>query len=278
MRFIYAVLFMESKMSVVTTIKESIAAASRTIPEEPLAKRARLLTSRIIETVFIEVILQERTPDTWYIYDIDNVLGKNKSHFGSHQWFEWRCRLAQSRGESFERALDDWTAWQFKTDLEPVEAKTTEVVNRLIREGFPSIALTSRGMRLGERTIRQLRTINIDFSNNGIYNDDFFLPREMHREHTMFENGIIFTSGKNKGECLELFLAKVGQKPKRIVYIDDQLKHLEHVKNSCEKLAIEFFGYHYRRLDPWVETFDPEEAHEQLASLDNRLMTIQDDC
>lgn len=256
-------------MSVLPKIESAIIHSRLIQNSNPLPSQNQSI-SIITETIAFEVLLKHRDPGTCFFCDIDNVLGKTPKQLGSHQWFVWRSNYAKEVNEPFETALNEWTALQLMIDLEPVESKTAEIIKRLQQENFPAIALTSRGMRLGQRTIKQLNAIGIDFSNNGFREEEILWAHDDRRkasEHVMFEKGILFTSGQNKGLCLKIFMEETGKIPERVVYIDDDRKHIDHVAEQCKILGIDFFGYHYRYLDPWVEQFDKKAAEEQLKFL-----------
>lgn len=233
--------------------------------------RSKATDNKIIDTIAIETLLKHREKGTWFVFDIDNVLGKTVTQLASDQWFRWRCSHAKETGEPFENALNHWTALQLLVKLEPVEKKTASVVKQLQEEGFPTFAITSRGIRLGDRTVSQINAIGCDFSANPVKEEEVFWPRGLtatDQEHVLFEKGILFTAGQNKGTGLTKMLGHLDVKPKRIVFIDDSRKHVEHVAEACDKLGIKFIGYHYRRLESWVAGLDKEVEKERIKALE----------
>lgn len=238
----------------------------------------------IRDTINLSTVLQHKKAGTWFIFDIDNVLLKTPSQLGSDQWFRWRCKFAGERGEPFEKALNHWTALQLMIDTKPVEEKTADVIKSLQKEDFPTFAITSRGLRLGDRTVEQLKSADIDFSVNPIEKEEIFWPRgltERVHEHVLFEKGILFTAGQNKGVGLTKLTEIIKKKPEEIVYIDDSRNHIENVAKACHDLGIKMIGYHYRKLEPWVNEFDSKIAEkgvlllEQLLKEDEKENTLQ---
>ena len=70
------------------------------------------------------------------------------------------------------------------------------------------------------------------------------MPKEPNR-FARFKGGILFASGLEKGKVLEAFLHYVKMEPRKIIFIDDKLNHLESVQAFCSKRGIEFKGFQY---------------------------------
>lgn len=238
----------------------------------PLARTGLAATrfgtvNMIQETNRIATLLKLKKPGTWFALDIDNTLARTPTQLGSTPWFSWRIKKAKRDGESFEKALNDWTALQFKIDLVPVEQETATVVRALQETESPILGLTARGMRLSERTVVQLNQIDIQFALNSVHPWEIFWPRnklEKRREHILYEQGILFASGQSKGTALTNLLNKIDKRPREIVFIDDSKREVKSVAKACDRLGIHFIGLHYTHLNPWRDAFNPDLAETQL--------------
>jgi hypothetical protein len=65
----------------------------------------------------------------------------------------------------------------------------------------------------------------------------------------MFKKGILFTCNVPKGKVLEAFLKRLKWKPSKIVFTDDKMKHLESVRDFCQRAHIPFQGFQYTAVE-----------------------------
>ncbi|RYE05750.1 MAG: DUF2608 domain-containing protein [Rickettsiaceae bacterium] len=61
----------------------------------------------------------------------------------------------------------------------------------------------------------------------------------------MYKAGIVFASRFSKGEVLAAFLEKIKYKPKKIIFVDNQLKNIQSVEKYCDEQGILFTGFFY---------------------------------
>lgn len=94
---------------------------------------------------------------------------------------------------------------------------------------------------------------------------------------SVYKDGVIFASKNDKGESLEAFLKEVKFKPKKIVFIDNQMRKIDSVKKICEKHKIDFIGIHFTKIyDLTAEPVDKKIAEKQLSFLKNRMIWLSD--
>jgi Protein of unknown function (DUF2608) len=187
------------------------------------------------------------------IFDLDNTLIEPHQLLGSDQWFEACLRMnKEDYGDKlgFELTLDMYNKIHQSVQVKTVEEKTHDLLNFAAKRHH-ILALTSRGKSLFEATHRQLASVNLCFNQSILFKDKS-ISLEHISEQTHAGNGIIFAGGKNKGHCLDQFLAGLNINPKffgHIVFIDDKQHHLEHVHTIAKNYGVEFTGIRYGRLD-----------------------------
>jgi hypothetical protein len=244
--------------------------------EHPVQMGARRVTrlsskSSILETNSIQDIWKHVKPGSWLVLDIDNTVARTPQQTGSDQWFRRRVTETLASGRPFENALDEWTMLQFRSPLQLVETCTASLVAEAQRRSLTVMAETSRGIRLGERTVTQLRELEVDFRVTAPSCEEIFWPRgveEMDKEHVLYEGGILFTAGQHKGKAFQKLCAKLETTPKHVVFVDDSKKHVEHMRDSCYEMGVPFTGLRYGRTDEWVNAYDPDVARVQFAGFE----------
>lgn len=203
--------------------------------------------------------------NTLVLVDIDDTLLVPAQMLGSDAWFEHRLG-SYSKEYKFEVALEktlaEWEAIRHLSQMELVEPEIRTVIASMQEKKIPIIGLTIQGLALATRTVLQLRDQNVDLSKTSPFNEDYCFSVEGHT--VLYRQGILFTSGKSKGLSFFQLSERFGGAPKRLLAIDDKLKHLEHIEKEAKRLGIEFIGLRYSFSDTKKEAFSPEIADYQL--------------
>ncbi len=167
--------------------------------------------------------------DTLVVFDLDNTVMEAHGDWGSDQWYdhlvEYYKRTLPEK-EAVARAEKEWGDAQFTTHVRPVEGITPELIRKAQDAGTKMIGLTARPTEITARTVEQLATIGVDFSRNG---------------------GAVFAIGatSSKGKALVEYLKRTGQRPKKIVFVDDKHHYVKSVDEALAELGIprEIFRY-----------------------------------
>lgn len=230
-----------------------------------LALSLSTLHAEIIESMHIGDVEQHIDHDTLIIFDIDNTLLETAQMLGSDQWFFHMYNRYITEGmepaASLDRILSEWHAIQNITAVKIVEPGSAELIERLQKEGFMVMGLTTRGLGLSDRTLEQLSRVNVDFTINPPVKDEVYF---FNKQGVLFRQGVMFTSGTWKGKALEKFLKIIECHPKKVVFINDKMKHLQDVESGCIEMGIEFVGLRYGVTDGTVASFDPDIAEVQF--------------
>jgi len=216
--------------------------------------------------------------DSWLLLDLDNTVMESRAELGSDQWFVNLMCLASQRPldskEACEWVIDIYHAVQHFVRAALVEEDIQWILQSLRDIGIPILAITARDHCLLKPTLRQLDEAGISFSGVGseCFDGSIYLADE---KPFVYDHGIIFCSGGDKGKCLQAFLEECELHPKHIVMMDDKQKHLEKVEtvSKIKKIQFDFDGIRYGYLDEKVKSIDMQKAHEQLAAIKYLLPT-----
>jgi len=185
----------------------------------------------------MRLALSSLSPDDLVVFDLDNTVLEPKQTLGSDQWWGALVQKNLASGMNEDQAIDaaitDWMKVQKETKVQAVEMDTPSLISNLQKKMIPSFALTARPQEVKNITLLQLRSLKIQFSK------------------------VIFLGPKqSKGEVLAEFVKRMSKKPRRIIFIDDKVKHVQSVENAFKKSNITNINYRYGAADPKVKNYN----------------------
>lgn len=223
---------------------------------------ASVLFARIEEAHHFQEIRKHVDEQAWVILDIDDTLMTPVQMLGNDTWFDYRLKTHQEALGDFSQALEktiaEWEAIRHLTKMRLIEPETSYILKELQEQKIPLMGVTVQGLALATRTVLQLLEHQIDLSLTALTHEDHCFRVEGHT--VLYRQGILFTSGKSKGESFFQFCEKVGEWPRKIVMMDDKRYHLERFEKEAMKRGVEFVGLHYMKKGD----FSPEIAQYQL--------------
>ncbi len=232
-----------------------------------------LLSSGIRECSSIQEVVSEIQPGSLVIFDLDNTLMRPCQTLGSDEWTQYYVSKLVDTGkgeaEALEEAIGLLHAVYAVTKVQPMEETTAAVISSLQHQNIPIVAVTSRSSRVASITIRQLASIGINLSLTAPSQAYFPL---VDTKEAVFDNGIVFTTGKSKKSALLALFKQLSWMPKRIVFLDDKEQHVQDVC-SLEQQGIECVGLRYGRADEYIKKLDPYICDIELQSF---LSTLPD--
>lgn len=239
-----------------------------------------LLDADIIEIQQMEEIIPEIDADTLVFFDVDNTLLISECMLGSESWWSSTEKILEQTGITFENAASHLvpTMWKIFETVPQIalEKITPELIRNLQDQNQCVFGLTARDLtpphfaNFDLLTHHQLRNVLIDFSNHS-------LDLEGSAISNFFSHGIIFTCEQLKGPYLLNFLQSANLHPRKVIFIDDNLKQLQSVQASMDALGICFTGFHYLASRKFHEAFDPLIANIQLSYLLNTGQLLSDE-
>lgn len=232
-------------------------------------------SARILETKSIAEVEAELTPDTLLIFDLDNTIIMPAQTLGGEEWFDYLVEKYVAKAVSagtkpdtakllaLRQALEEWNAVQEVTQSIPVEKNAPAVVAEAQRSGVKTMALTARPPELKKKTFEQLQAAGFALHANAHHREAFDLKGAMPTRH---ENSVVFVNaGNNKGDILVQYLQTTGNLPKKIVFVDNKLKHVEAVQKALQQAAVkvDYVGCRHGATDAKIAAFDKNIADTQ---------------
>ena len=222
--------------------------------------------AEVFETQKMKDIENFIDPETLVLVDIDNTLMAPTGNTGSDPWFyfQWEALTQANPGagqDNFIKALQIWTQAQDRIKMQPVEALTPGLIQKIRASGNTVIALTSRSPRIKDRTLLQLQSVGIELSPKlaGLDSSEAVsLPVGTHPElveESLFMKGIVFVGNNDKGQVLRKLFGLANYKPQAVIYVDDKKPHVESVEKICEGFGIKYSGFRYGAADAKVNTY-----------------------
>ena len=146
------------------------------------------------------------------------------------------------------------TPWESKASiLQPSQEDAADLVRRLQSAGMKVIVMTSRGPACRQQTFTELSNNGFNFSADawppaGGYPEPF-LPEGGDRP-VVYEKGVFFADGQNKGLMLKALLDKTGDpKPVLIVMADQSRESLNAVMKEFSWTSTKVHAWRYTRDD-----------------------------
>lgn len=223
--------------------------------------------SQVIEIESLSQIELSDSPETLVLLDIDDTLIVPKGMVGSRIW---RKYIKETTKRFTKTNWHDQLSL-YVAELYPVvtvEESTKAFVDELQATGHQVLAFTARERNkwydtahdaIDCLTVQQLRSVDIDFAKKPLSDSYSYIA-----EQSEYYGGIIFSNLDSKGEYLEQLLNQAKELPKKVVFVDDKLSHVEAVDKILEKLNIDHAAYYYTKVTANGEIFDPLIADIQL--------------
>ena len=225
-----------------------------------------VLQGQIIELDHFDDLPSYVTKDTLIILDIDDTLLIPVQMLGCDEWFTHQFQKYIQEGmdhaKALEKSLTEWEAIRHLTQMEIVESGSEKIIQTLQEEGFSVMGLTTQELVLSARTRDHLLEQKIDLSKTAPSQRDHYF--QMGDYGVLYRKGVLFTSGRHKGEALFYLCDMMDHDPKRIVFVNDKATHLAEIEVSAEKRGIEFVGLRYSYSDSRKKAFQPEIAEYQF--------------
>lgn len=170
------------------------------------------------------------------------------------KYLKFLHEIGEKEGKKKELFLETIVKKSFNATA--VDPLLIESIQKIMNRKVKYVILTSG--RTGERgviesledlRIKRIKSLGIDvskmFSNLPPSFDLEDLPSFKEGNPSRYDRGVIFTNKNNKGETLKAFLKEAKFKPKRILFMDNQMRQVDSVRKAAESLDIEFIGIHY---------------------------------
>lgn len=190
------------------------------------------------------------------VLDIDNTILTSTVDLGGDVWYQW-----QRGGLSVQPRPDQKVDCLFEDaigllyELGPMRL-TEETLPDRIRSwqdsGNTVFALTSRSPKYRAATERELTRKGIDFTRAPLAPEGVTSPvyREMAEREWSYMQGVMMTTGMNKGTMLKTLLVRTGRTFSAIVFVDDTRRHIDDVPAAFARSdRMEILVFHFTKVE-----------------------------
>ena len=236
------------------------------------------LQSQIVETSNFEDVLAHVDEGTLFVSDLDNTLIRTVQSLGSDEWSIYYQKLLETQGKERLEALQQksilFNEIHKVTEVKLVCPKILEVFSKLKQQNCKMLGLTARNPRVLTSTLREIRSVGIEFSSDSPFSD--YSEQEKSLCYA-FSQGVLFaTLGNKKGDVLINFLKQINFTPKKIIFIDDKWEHVNEVVETVKKEGITVIGIRYSAADKDVFNFNPLIADIQLKYFEEKILSDEE--
>lgn len=231
----------------------------------------------LIESKTIADVIPLIDENTWFLVDLDNTVFQAKQALGHVNWLQHEVQklvtAGKSRQDAFHSLYPLWKKTQMMTEVIPVEISFLEAIKELQKRNIVVMGLTHRQLFIVPETFCQLDSIGVNFLPTAPSKRTFNISA---KQPALYTHGILFVDDFNtKGEVFRSFLEQLGQKPKRVVFIDDKKKNVEELAKAALSDGIEYIGVYYTAVEQGPQIYSPELAEQQLRFLNSILSNEQ---
>lgn len=209
------------------------------------------IETKIIKTPHVEDILPLINNDTWFLVDLDNCMFEAAQALGHANWFydelQRRMQNGMTRDEAICDAYPAWIETQKICRVKPLEENFIPILSMLQEKGIVIMGLTHRQSSVADATIRQVQSLGFDFSKSSPSLQNEFISSS--QTPSVYSQGILFVGDYNrKIDVLTSFFSATDQRPKKVVFIDDNPKNVAELEN-LNALGIGYHGVHYTAIE-----------------------------
>lgn len=201
--------------------------------------------------------------EKWAIFDVDNTLVHPTQQLGSHQWFDLLREYFIEQG-MLESMAADYQHKLFQKaqpglNVQVVEPHLYKTLQDLKAKGYKVFALTARNTVNTQDTLRQLRSVGIEFDSTAPVFENIAATG------LIVEKGVVHANGVNKGLIFEKLYQATQIKPQHMIFFDDKDYNVKNMDQSMLSLPqVQYQGYRYGGVDWKVEQLDPAQTIQEF--------------
>lgn len=152
-----------------------------------------------------------------------------------------------------------------------VDDRSIYFVQKLQERKIPVIALTAAPAKIrghdqpGDWRVDELKRYGFDFSPAFPSLHFLELPKNAQQQYVpLFKSGVLYSSFHPKGDILTAFMQQLNLKPNRVLFVDDELGHVQSVVAALDEQGISCIGVHYTAANEAPCDLNVEQAHFQI--------------
>lgn len=231
--------------------------AANPVINQPQVKVVQSHAFSDIQTYVAQKVAAYSAKNVLVVVDIDNTLLTSSSDLGGDIWYQWqRANLAVKPREEQKVMCLFEDSISLLYELSPMtltEQNIPTIIQGWQNQAISLFALTSRSPINRAATERELKRAHIDMSLTALGKSTTGAPvlrnTDLQREMSYMQ-GIMMTSGMNKGEMLHYLLAQYKQQFDAIIFVDDSQKNVDNLLAAFNNPAqFDMTIFHYTKVE-----------------------------
>ena len=190
------------------------------------------------------------------VLDIDNTILTSTTDLGSDVWYQWQTNKLEVKPTSSQKVsclFEDSIGLLY--ELSPMtlaEENLNHTISNWQISGHTVMALTSRAPQYRAATERELIRNKVNLASSALVpvGQDTMMFREIKGREISYMQGVMMTSGMNKGEMLQYLLDKTHRQFAAIVFVDDSKKNIDNIYEAYQNVKnVDMRIFHYTRIE-----------------------------
>jgi len=190
------------------------------------------------------------------VMDIDNTILTSTTDLGSDVWYQWqrgKLDIKPTASQKVTCLFEDSIGLLYElAPMKLTENNLNQTISNWQISGHTVMALTSRAPKYRAATERELARNQVDLSSSALVpvGQDTLMFREKRGRELSYMQGVMMTSGMNKGDMLQYLLEKTGREFAAIVFVDDSQKNIEDMYKAYQQVKnVDMRIFHYTHIE-----------------------------
>lgn len=189
------------------------------------------------------------------VSDIDNTLLTSATDLGGDIWYQWQrgnLDIQPTDQQKVSCLFEDTIGLLYELNpMRLTDPLVPEMVATWQMNGNTVMALTSRDPRYRAATERELESNGIDMTKSPLTTEDGALPeyREQLERELTYSQGVMMTTGMNKGDMLHWILKQTNRHFDAVVFIDDSEKNIDNMYAAWKDSGTDMQIFYYTHVE-----------------------------
>jgi len=197
-----------------------------------------------IDSALREKVQQYGADQVLVVFDIDNTILTSDTDLGSDIWYNWQKGVEGPKLKEGQKIEDDC----FKNEaigllyelgtMSPTDTLLPGYIKSWQELGITIFALTSRSPDYRAATERELNRNDIHLDRTQLRTSEgkkLILSDTIFGRKMSYINGIMMTTGMNKGLMLDYLLDTTGMSFRSVIFVDDTERHINAVSEKASE-------------------------------------------
>jgi hypothetical protein len=190
------------------------------------------------------------------VMDIDNTILTSTTDLGSDVWYQWqrgKLDIKPTASQKVSCLFEDSIGLLYElAPMKLTENNLNQTISNWQISGHPVMALTSRAPKYRAATERELTRNQVDLASSALLpvGQDSLILRETKGRELSYMQGVMMTSGMNKGDMLQYLLEKTQREYAAIVFVDDSQKNIDDMYKTYQNdKNVDMRIFHYTHIE-----------------------------